>query len=381
MSAVLQSMTKSVDVVLPHHSTAAAPEMAHAMIRSGFLAARSSGKRAKDAASSLGISEGSTIAAHVGQHEFALKATPLKGPWVDVLQALEFCGPLMALTRNEGVVHEKTGVYQHITTTGHMGLALGEDIDLRLFFGRWHAGFAVYERANNPASPPNQSLQFFDAHGTAVHKIFVQPDTDRDSFNNIISQFTYTNKLYEFTPPLAKTPIQADAEIDAAHFAQAWERMTDTHQFFGLINKFCVERQQAFRLVEGRFTQRADLGIVRILLEEAAIDGTPIMVFVSSSGCIQIHSGPVKRIEPMLTPTARWINVLDTGFNLHVREDMIANAWIVQKPTEDGIVTSVEIFDTHGDLMAMFFGSRKPGIPEQQAWRDIAARLPRLEAA
>ncbi len=59
---------------------------------------------------------------------------------------------------------------------------------------------------------------------------------------------------------------------------------------------------------------------------------------------------------------------------------MIENAWIVSKPTDDGVVTSVEIFDANGDLMAMFFGSRKPGIPEQQAWRDIAARLPRLEA-
>jgi len=116
-----------------------------------------------------------------------------------------------------------------------------------------------------------------------------------------------------------------------------------------------------------------------MLLDEAAIDGTSIMVFVSSSGCIQIHSGPVKRIEPMVTPTAKWINVLDAGFNLHLREDMIANAWIVQKPTDDGVVTSVEAFDANGDLMAMFFGSRKPGIPEQQAWRDIATRLPRLE--
>ena len=381
MSAVLQSMSKNVDVVLPVHTTAARPDMAHAMIRSGFLAARSSGKRAKDAAGSLGISEGLAVAAHVGQHGFALKAAPLKGPWVDLLQALEFCGPVMALTRNESTVHEKTGVYQNITATGHMGLALGEDIDLRLFLGRWHAGFAVLEPSSNPNNPPTQSLQFFDAHGVAVHKIFVRPETDRDTFNDIVAQFTDAEKAYAFTPAAAKADSKPDDDIDAAGLARAWAAMTDTHQFFGLINKFGVERQQAFRLVEGRYTQRAKLGVVHALLDEAAFDGTSIMVFVSSSGCIQIHSGPVKRIEPMVTPTARWINVLDAGFNLHLREDMIKDAWIVQKPTDDGIVTSVEVFDANGDLMAMFFGSRKPGVPEQQAWRDIAARLPRLEAA
>ncbi len=169
--------------------------------------------------------------------------------------------------------------------------------------------------------------------------------------------------------------------IDAVGLARGWSEMKDTHQFFGLTKKFGVERQQAFRLVEGRFTERARLNCVHRLLDEAAMDATSIMVFVSSGGCIQIHSGPVSRIEPMVTPTVRWINVLDAGFNLHLREDMICNAWIVRKPTEDGVVTSVEVFDGQGELMAMFFGSRKPGVPEQQAWLDIAARLPRLHSA
>ncbi len=377
MSAVLQALNEKSAT---HQSvTTPADAMTATTLRERFSAARASGKRAKDAAQSLHVSEGAAVAAHTGEHDGALKATPLKGPWVELLQALELCGPVMALTRNESTVHEKIGVYQNITATGHMGLALGHDIDLRLFFSRWHAGFAVFEPANLPGNPPTQSLQFFDAHGMAIHKIFVRPETDRDVFDDIVDQFTDSDKDTLFTPAPVKVTITPDAELDAAGFSQAWSEMTDTHQMFGLINKFGAERQQAFRLVEGRFTQRAKPDVVRRLLDEAAFDGTSIMVFVSSSGCIQIHSGPVKRIEPMLTPTARWINVLDAGFNLHLREDMIANAWIVQKPTDDGVVTSVETFDANGDLMAMFFGSRKPGIPEQQAWRDIAARLPRLE--
>ena len=378
MSAVLQAMAEKSATSAVSASSPTDKALTPADIRERFKAARLAGKRAKDAAESLGISEGAAVAAHAGPHDFSLQATPLKGPWVEILQALELCGPVMALTRNESTVHEKTGTYQNINATGHMGLALGEDIDLRLFFGRWHAGFAVLEPASDPKNPPSQSLQFFDAHGVAVHKVFVNAGTDRSAFNDIVSQFTDAEKVSSFTPAPARAAIKPDGELDAAGFAQAWSEMTDTHQFFGLINKFGAERQQAFRLVEGRFTERAKPEIVRALLEEAAVDGTSIMVFVSSSGCIQIHSGPVKRIEPMVTPTAQWINVLDADFNLHLREDMIRNAWIVQKPTEDGVVTSVEVFDTNGDLMAMFFGSRKPGIPEQQAWRDIAARLPRL---
>lgn len=375
MSAVLQSQTQRQ----PHHLDAATLDAAS--LRERFNTARRAGKRAKDAAESLGASEGQAIAAHTGEHDFGLKATPLQGPWVELLQALELCGPVLALTRNESTVHEKTGVYQNISATGHMGLALGEAIDLRLFFSRWHAGFAVNEAAAQPGNPPMQSLQFFDAHGVAVHKVFARAESDREAFNDIVSQFSQPGSApaVEFTPAPPKALPRPDADIDAAGLAQGWSEMTDTHQFFGLINKFGVERQQAFRLVEGRFAERAELSCVHRLLDEAAMDGTSIMVFVSSGGCIQIHSGPVSRIEPMVTPTVRWINVLDAGFNLHLREDMICNAWIVQKPTDDGVVTSVEVFDGQGELMAMFFGSRKPGVPEQQAWRDIAARLPRLQ--
>src|SRR5256885_1432567 len=79
------------------------------------------------------------------------------------------------------------------------------------------------------------------------------------------------------------------------------------------------------------------------LLGDAAVDGLPIMVFVDSGGCIQIHTGPVHNIQPMDTPGgAQWINVMDPDFNLHLRCDLIASVWAVQKPTADGVVTSVE---------------------------------------
>ncbi|MPN33551.1 Hemin transport protein HemS [bioreactor metagenome] len=126
------------------------------------------------------------------------------------------------------------------------------------------------------------------------------------------------------------------------------------------------------------FTQRLQDTAVTALLNNAAADETPIMVFVPNAGCIQIHTGPVHNVKPLEMPGgARWINVLDKGFNLHLRADMVASTWVVRKPTADGIVTSVELFDAQGDLMAMFFGERKPGVHELQSWRDLVARLPR----
>ncbi|SEF28596.1 putative hemin transport protein [Variovorax sp. NFACC28] len=356
-------------------------------IRDRFAALRAKGMRHKDAAAAMSLSEGAAVAAHTGAHDKALRATRLRGPWVELLQALELCGPLLALTRNETTVHEKTGVYEKVSGSEAMGLALGEAIDLRLFFSRWHAGFAVSEAAANPGVLPSLSLQFFNPEGVAVHKIFVREATDRDAFQSVVDSFTATpDEPVAFAAAEDKAAPREDGAIDAGGLSEAWRGMQDTHEFFGLLKKFDVERQQSFRLTEGEFTQRADASAIRGLLHEAAFDGTPIMVFVGSPGCIQIHTGPVIRIEPMEmknpdenAPPIRWLNVLDPGFNLHLREDRIASVWIVEKPTSDGVVTSVEAFDQHGELMAMFFGARKPGVPEREEWRRIVRELPRLQ--
>jgi len=70
-----------------------------------------------------------------------------------------------------------------------------------------------------------------------------------------------------------------------------------------------------------------------------------------------------------------WINVLDPGFNLHLREDLVTQVWLVKKPTTDGVVTSIELFDAQGEFIAYFFGKRKPGIPETTGWRMLAESM------
>lgn len=86
---------------------------------------------------------------------------------------------------------------------------------------------------------------------------------------------------------------------------------------------------------------------------------------------MQIRTGPVHR----LVGTGPWYNVLDTGFNLHLKETAIAEAYVVTKPTEDGPVTSLEVLDADGMLIVQFFGKRKPGTPELADWRALLSTV------
>lgn len=317
--------------------------------------------RARDLAAKLGISEAELVAAGMGHG-----TTRLTGPWSEVLTAVESLGEVMALTRNEGVVHEKVGRYANMEFGAHGGIVLNHDIDLRLFLAHWHFGFAATE---DTRSGERRSLQFFNRDGTAVHKIYLREESDHAAYDALVARFCHDDQesLIETSPlPVPAAPVPDDA-IDRDGFLAAWASLKDTHDFFPLLKKHKAGRLQALRMAEGRFAERAPIDAATRVLESAAQSGVPIMVFAGSRGCIQIHTGPVSRIEPR----GPWINVLDPGFNLHMRADLVAEAWVVRKPTVDGDVTSVEIYNAACELMVQFFGERKPGKAELESWRVL----------
>jgi|AraplaMF_Col_mMF_1032025.scaffolds.fasta_scaffold00128_39 putative hemin transport protein len=336
-------------------------------LRQRLLALRASkpGIRNRDAAETLGVSEAELIASGLGE-----KTVRLQPDWHGLFQRLPKLGKVMALTRNETTVHERRGTYAEASFNDHVGLVLGPDIDLRIFLKSWRFMFAVEEESRRG---PLKSLQIFDRHGTAAHKIYSEEGTNAAAWTDLIADLRapIQSAQLDLAVPETKAAARADGEIDAVALLEGWQNLKDTHDFVPLLMKHKARPNQAFRLAEGRFSWRLENGAVRRLLETASERATPIMVFVGNPGIIQIHSGPVARIQIV----GEWLNVLDPEFNLHLREDRIAEVWKVEKPTVDGIVTSVELFDGTGERMTTFFGVRKPGQPELEAWRGLVRDL------
>jgi len=150
-----------------------------------------------------------------------------------------------------------------------------------------------------------------------------------------------------------------------------WAALQDTHDFFPLLNKYKAGRLHALEIAAGRFTRRVATTCVKPLLERSAASGLEIMVFVSNHGNIEIHTGPVHKIVEI----PGWINVMDPDFNLHLKTDDIAQCWVVEKPSADGTVTSIEVFDANNEMIVQFFGKRKPGQPELVQWRELVKSL------
>lgn len=321
--------------------------------------------RARNAAEILGISEGELVASAIGEGVIRL---------IDDLEPIlgeaAMLGEVMALTRNEHCVHERKGVYENPGFHKHgpmkQGLFVNPDIDLRLFLNHWHFSFAV---AEDTKSGPRRSLQFFDKAGDAVHKIYITGKSDAPAYEALVDRHRHPEQV----PGIAveaydqPEPLRPDEQIDWPGFRTTWEGLKDTHDFFPMLRKFKVGREQALRGIGRDFAYEVDNSASRLMLEMARDRECEIMVFVGNRGCIQIHSGTVRK----LVEHGSWYNVLDPMFNLHLNEDSIVRTWVTRKPTVDGHVTALEVFDAKGDLIVTFFGKRKPGIPELTLWREI----------
>lgn len=322
--------------------------------------------RARDFADANLLAEAELVAAHVGHGATALVADPDRlVPWIGKL------GDVMALTRNDNCVHERRGHYSDYRTGAFAAMVLDPEIDLRIFPAHWVHAFAVEEPGEDG---PKRSIQVFDAAGDAVHKVHLKPESLHEQFAPLIRALR--NPLQAATLELAaRRPVEpARGEIaDVPALRAAWDRMTDTHQFIGLVKAHRMNRLGSYRAVGAPHAERLEPGAVTAALQGAALAAIPVMIFVGNMGCIQIHGGPIERIVTM----GPWINVMDPRFNLHLRADRIAEVYRVWKPTRTGDVFSIEAFDERGELILQMFGYRKDTPAEP--WNALAATLPSLD--
>ena len=104
-------------------------------------------------------------------------------------------------------------------------------------------------------------------------------------------------------------------------------------------------------------------------------------MFLSVNACAEdvkvMISGGFKAALEKLAPMRGWLNIFNTTFTLHLREESLDEVWVTRKPTSDGHVTSVELFAKDGTQIAQLYGQRSEGHPEQTQWRQQVDRLTR----
>ena len=321
--------------------------------------------RIRNAAESLGVSELELLLTGTGDN--VVRLDQAHG---ELLQEMQEAGEVMALSRNDQVVHEKHGIYTDfkIAGKGAMGICLG-DIDLRVFFGQWKHALSVTETSGEMH---RKSVQFFDATGTAIHKIYATTKTNASVWDRIIARHTLQEQIAQVSIETVEAPAYpGSGKVSSEDVRAEWEALKDVHHFNAMLKRLAIHRCEALELVGEDFAKRVDIEKAEAALTLSQERQIPIMVFVGNRGIVQIHTGTIAK----LLRTGPWFNVLDPGFNLHFNTEEVAAVWLVRRPTSEGIVTSVEVYNSDRDLILTLFGERKPGIEELEDWRTLVADL------
>ncbi len=328
--------------------------------------------RDRDFADKFGISEGQLVAAHVGE-DAGENATRITADMDVLMPALTRLGEVMALTRNESCVIEKIGVYDKFRSGEHACLIVNGEMDLRMFPKHWKHAFAIEHETDKGI---RRTIQVFDAAGDAVHKVFMREGSNHDAWADVVKELRIDDQSDTLVVE-PRAPVE-DAKGDpeqAQRLRDKWDKMTDTHQFLMMTRKLKFNRLGAYRVAGEKYARKLDPKAVEPLLHKAAEKDVPIMVFVGNMGCIEIHTGPIKRVVEM----GPWINVLDPGFDLHLRKDHITEVYAVRKQTKRGDAISVEAFGADGALITQMFGVlAEEGAAEK--WNALVAELPGAEA-
>lgn len=324
--------------------------------------------RARDLADKIGVPEAQLLAARIGQGVTRIDAHPDR-----IIPAAYTLGEVMALTRNPSCVSEKVGIYENYHPGPHAAMVLTHDIDLRIFPSQWVHGFAVETETDHGVK---RSLQIFDAAGDAIHKIHLRDGSNLSAWDRAKVDLALESGSDLLDLDERKPPEGAKSQPDKLDILRKeWLRMTDTHQFLRLCSKLKMNRLGAYRIAGAPHARALAPSAVPQMLEGVRDSGLEFMMFVGNRGCIQIHNGPIKTLKPM----GPWLNILDPGHDMHLRQDHVAEVWAVDKPTQRGAALSVEAFDAAGNLIFQAFPVAKDDNDHRPAWRALFETLHPLE--
>lgn len=315
--------------------------------------------RIRDAAKQLGVSEAQLVATRCGE-----TSTRLRNDYDGIFSELESFGELLAITRNDTVVHETRGEYLSMRKRGNVAMFFKPGLDTRFFFDNWSSVFAVNENERF-------SIQFFDRHGQAAHKIYMTEHTDLARYNRLVEKFRANDQYAQLMiDPIPSKSLPA--YLDGERLRADWAAIKNVHQASTIIRSSgCGDHQSVYRELGIDYACPLKPASIENLLQTFAERQLEIMIFAMGQYAVQSYGGKIT--ETLYT--GPWFNILDEKFNLHLRYDDIDAVWLIRKPSDDGWITSLDVFDKEGRELMVICANRSRGYPEREEWTKTLLKV------
>lgn len=315
-------------------------------------------------------SEADIMAARCGQ-----QAKRLQPHWPTLLTHLSRLGPTLFVTRHGNTSHEKLLHLYKIALSGNVASIHDQDGSLELDLSHWHCGFALHE-GDDPHSACI-SLHFFDIHGKLLHSIYPM-------LSSMELGTAFLNKLYsadqtpqEFLLPPTQLRRRSRATVDTASLTVHWRHLQNCQAIPVILQKHQVSRLQALQALPPEFATPAARTAFQTLMQQTVERNMPVELSLFNPGVRQTHRGLLEnhRGDGFANRSH------DAWFRLNLDSLDLHSAWVVHKPTANGMVSSLELYNHHGEPVLMLSDMPNAGLPQTLEWQSLLYNLTTATAA
>ena len=265
--------------------------------------------RIRDAAYQMKVSEAELLSTEINETVSFLLIEDMAAFIKDVLKV----DKIMLLIRSDYVVHEKTIKTKNIRLEDNQIIDLDKN-DCSILDFNIDAFEYVFFQKKMHSNRELKSFQFFDKAGMAILKIYLK-GKDLGFFDEIDLKY---KKTYNYE-------MQSDLDINNSNLLDSK-----------------IKINLPYDTSNSKTTCR-DISVksLRLILENASDMKTPIQIHALGLGTIQYHRNTVRNIVDY----GPWVNVIDQKFNLHVLENGLTRASLIQYQFKDCQQYLINFFD------------------------------------
>ncbi|MGB3452615.1 MAG: ChuX/HutX family heme-like substrate-binding protein [Moheibacter sp.] len=266
------------------------------------------------------------------------------------------------LIRNKSCIQEINGSFKiNSSQNGKLNIE-NETANLSIQISDLEYCFSIKSETEN-------SFRFFDSKGSTVLRIITKPESDQKIFDEITEKFISKDQDAELKIEAAETLVnQTSPEINLQEFHSDWKNLDTIDDFQKILKKHNLTRWQAVHNApDDFFAAKIKNRKVVNLLEETIEAEIPVRIYTENSCCIQSYHGEIENSSWH----GSWFNVFAPDFGFHFDSSKVIESRIVRKPTNSGIISSIECFDGNDEMMFEIFCDRENDDPELNEWRAL----------
>ena len=159
-------------------------------------------------------------------------------------------------------------------------------------------------------------------------------------------------------------------KLDLVAIRRSWSEMRSALDLNDLLINYQASRLDLYRVIGIDYAVQIEKDAIYDILKGVIEHNIPILMSTGNQAVIQTYQGSNFQV----ISKGNWISIVDGESSVHLQEDLIHSAWIVNKPSMGGMLSSLELFDQSGGVVALFYGVEDEGL-SQCKWRKLLIQI------